>query len=393
MTAGRWGAGVLVLCLMMASGCSRLPFGSDDTTLPDWAVEPGDVTVTVSDPGATSSSAPGNDSSASSDQPTSAGTDSAGMIFPLSDTELIRWSDLIGLSLQDLSFARNDFYARAGYSFEKESYRDHYASLSWYKVNPDFSADSFSDIQKANILLIQIAEARAGNGLLYLSSGTKLDFDQDGALEGLEYGPDSDGKFAIRLEDGSDERVWHVDIGDSSGKVYIGDVNSSDGILDLFTDGTDESGQSVILSAGLTSQGFLMRGSIPGACDTASVNGEGVVITHGRMLVLMNRDIEERYVLNASGALTADPAIYYSLEDYPATTIVDLPLRSTQDNDAAPDITVPAGTAVRFVQTDNAAWVEVRADDVDGWLFLVDGVTVADLGLTADKVFAGLPKA
>lgn len=313
-----------------------------------------------------------------------------GRIFPDGDTDLIRWIDLYPLSLTDLAFARNDFFAKEGYLFEKPEYLEHYQALPWYVPDPDFSYDKFNEVQLANILLIQAAEARAGNGLLYLPSGSDLDFDQDGTLEELTYQAPDSYTMQITIHDSDGDRSWDIDCLAANGKVYIGDISYEDGILDFFTDETGDSDDYKTYVAGITNQGFLMRGKIPGTCSNVIVCGESVVTTLGRKDMLMTWFTNVRYLLGESGELIYETEHQYSFEDFPCTAIVDIPLRSSPDLSLGIDFTIPSGTQVFLVTTDDVEWVKVRTADMAGWIHVTNKATITDLDLQSVKVFDGL---
>jgi|GEM_PF-2630440 len=313
-----------------------------------------------------------------------------GMIFPNSDEELILWKDLVPLSLEQLAFARNDFFAREGYVFQKQKYIDHYDSLVWYEPDDTFTYDRFSEIQQVNIHLIQIAEARAGNGLLYIPSGTTLDFDQDGDLEELTYEAPNEFSMNIVLHDTDDDRHWDIDCTAPFNKMYIGDILYDDGILDLFADEMGASDDYSSYVAGVTSEGFVERGMVSGSCDDVTLSGNGIISTSGRMHVMMTWYVHAKYVLETDGSLIYEAEPEYSIDDFPCTAIVDVPMRSVKDTSMAPDLSIPAGTTAYLVSTDNIEWVKIRWGDQEGWLHLTKFSTITDLDTYASMAFEGL---
>ncbi len=70
-------------------------------------------------------------------------------------------SDLAGMSIRDLCYARNEIYARRGYIFQSEELRQYFGSKPWYQ--PTVPADSFSEsvfneFESANITLLKSHE-------------------------------------------------------------------------------------------------------------------------------------------------------------------------------------------------------------------------------------------
>ncbi len=312
-----------------------------------------------------------------------------GMMFPDSDERLIMWEELVPLGPEALALARNDFFAREGYVFQKQMYIDHYSPLAWYEPDESFSYDQFNEIQRANILLIQVAEARSGNGLLYIPSGTTLDFDQDGVLEELTYDAPDDNTMNIVLHDTDDDYNWNIDYDSPHNEVFLGDISYEDGILDLFTDFDGASSDFESYIAGVTENGFLERGVVAGICDDIRMTGDGSLTASTSMWVMMSWFAPVKHTLGADGKLVKVPEPEYFFGEFPCTTIIDVPMRSAPDASMASDLTIPAGSAVTLISSDNIEWVKIRWGDQEGWLHL-DGFKVTDLDKYSYTVFEGL---
>ena len=83
------------------------------------------------------------------------------------DTQYITESDLYGMSKEQASLARNEIYARYGYSFKNADIRSYFMQQSWYYENPSVNADTFgisnlSDCERANLETIQQYERDMG---------------------------------------------------------------------------------------------------------------------------------------------------------------------------------------------------------------------------------------
>ena len=59
-----------------------------------------------------------------------------------------------------LSLIRNEIFARHGYVFKKEEYRNYFNSMPWYTPNPSFSGsvNDLNSIEKYNVELIKSLE-------------------------------------------------------------------------------------------------------------------------------------------------------------------------------------------------------------------------------------------
>ncbi len=91
--------------------------------------------------------------------------DSNGYIIEKSSTVELTDSDLEGLSAKELTYARNEIYARHGRKFESSELNDYFSSKSWYTANDSYDDDSLSDVEKANAE--EIADYQEDNQLEY----------------------------------------------------------------------------------------------------------------------------------------------------------------------------------------------------------------------------------
>lgn len=82
-------------------------------------------------------------------------------ILPYSSERLLIEDDIRNLSMEQLTLARNEIYARHGRIFQDETIRAHFESQSWYHgtIAPeDFSANLLSEIEQKNIEFIRTYE-------------------------------------------------------------------------------------------------------------------------------------------------------------------------------------------------------------------------------------------
>ena len=88
--------------------------------------------------------------------------DNGGYILPNSSTQYLTDSDVVGLDAASLRIARNEIYARHGRRFKSEDLQSYFDGKSWYNgtIAPDDFSDSvLSDLEKANIKLIEAHES------------------------------------------------------------------------------------------------------------------------------------------------------------------------------------------------------------------------------------------
>lgn len=85
-------------------------------------------------------------------------------LYP-SDTQYITYGDLDGLDRGTVALMRNELYARHGYIFNKDEYKNYFGSKSWYV--PMYSDQNtvvsmFSDIERANLNTLMSYEEDKG---------------------------------------------------------------------------------------------------------------------------------------------------------------------------------------------------------------------------------------
>lgn len=86
-------------------------------------------------------------------------------ILPDSDKEYLTSSDVAGLSVREINYAKNEIYARHGRKFDSKELREYFESKSWYygTVSPsDFSTKVFNKYENANIQFLDKKEKELG---------------------------------------------------------------------------------------------------------------------------------------------------------------------------------------------------------------------------------------
>lgn len=93
-------------------------------------------------------------------------------ILPASNTKLLTSSDIAGLSLKELNYAKNEIYARHGRKFDSNELRTYFESKSWYEgkysaadFDANYSARILSETERKNAEFLKNAEyAMSGGG-------------------------------------------------------------------------------------------------------------------------------------------------------------------------------------------------------------------------------------
>lgn len=76
--------------------------------------------------------------------------DSNGYILPDSASRKLKKSDLAGMTAQQLSYAKNEIYARHGRVFKSSELQDYFNEKDWYEKNDDFKDEDLSKKEAEN---------------------------------------------------------------------------------------------------------------------------------------------------------------------------------------------------------------------------------------------------
>lgn len=82
-----------------------------------------------------------------------------------SDSRKLTEDDLEGLDSKDLTYARNEIYARHGKVFNAKELNEYFGEKDWYKADKDFDDNEISDIERKNAEFIK--KYQNDNNLMY----------------------------------------------------------------------------------------------------------------------------------------------------------------------------------------------------------------------------------
>jgi len=144
-------------------------------------------------------------------------------ILPDSSTRYLTESDIASLSKDQLALARNEIFARHGYVFTNQYYKDYFSSKSWYSPNPSFSGnvEDLNSYEQKNIALIQKAEVSKADQLVYITSidknSMKISYDLTSGIVETEDGyVVKNESTLIRTKSLSSDATYYILIGGSS---------------------------------------------------------------------------------------------------------------------------------------------------------------------------------
>lgn len=89
--------------------------------------------------------------------------------FPNSLDELLSESQLYGMSARELTLARNEIFARYGYTFKRQDLQEYFNTKSWYHADPNVNPDTISSIVGKTAMknMVMIREYQKRTGLTY----------------------------------------------------------------------------------------------------------------------------------------------------------------------------------------------------------------------------------
>lgn len=101
-------------------------------------------------------------------------------VFWDSDVKYLTDNDLKNLSLDELAYARNEIYARYGYAFKEEKFKNYFESKNWYKPDENFIPDDSNlneyEIANKNLILKYEDNLKTNNGE-EMSDISKINYD------------------------------------------------------------------------------------------------------------------------------------------------------------------------------------------------------------------------
>ncbi|MFW6015940.1 MAG: YARHG domain-containing protein [bacterium] len=92
-------------------------------------------------------------------------------IFDFSSDRKITMEDLNNMDSNLIPYARNEIFARHGYMFQTEKYREYFSDRSWYHPNPNFDANILNEVERYNVDFIKRYEDGEMTGSIYELDG------------------------------------------------------------------------------------------------------------------------------------------------------------------------------------------------------------------------------
>lgn len=309
--------------------------------------------------------------------------------YLLSDSNIrkIDYYEVSHWSKECLALARNEIYARHGYNFEKENYKQVFAIKEWY--TPLYTLDQIvlSEVEKYNITFLEWMEKvqkntstsqesyRGFSDVYCFNAGEsfKMDLNNDGIKEEIvmelqvqeeDYRSTCqvkvNGEVQVELERNWDDYIWVVDIDETDGfkELVLYDQGPSFDPEDYYYYYNGKE---------LVSMGIVV-GHINDAYDKVRNYIENGIL-HGaiRSDILGTTWYNWDYKLNSE----------HMLEEIPCGAFkVNIPIIATEDINiyslkslSSKSMPYKAGTYFTAIGTDLNEWIEVKLEDGSkGWI-------------------------
>jgi hypothetical protein len=297
--------------------------------------------------------------------------DSSEYILPESDKKKVTTEQLDKLEKIELDFARNEIYARHGYVFKSEKYKNYFLGKSWYKADKDFSESNFSPIEKENLDIINSYVDSLKKLMTEVSNNyIDYDLDNDGNKENITLVfMDNSTKFELTINN----TVLSQEGTNFKSTMFIYNIDESDMYTEIAV--VDEIEKEVYETKFYRYDGenIIPMGNVSGDEKTIKVTGEGRVITKEKSKILTNLDFIVFYSLKDS-QLKKDilkTEIFYEIK-VDLLLKEDLTLLNSKDENAETFV-MNKESRIDVLKSDELEWIYVHnCEGEGGWIKLTE---------------------
>lgn len=298
-------------------------------------------------------------------------------------------------TLETLAIARNEIFARKGYKFESEKYKNYFNSKKWYKPQTDNHSIKLNNIEEYNVSLIKYYEHLYSKEHNYLNNTQPnsfkkenmvlIDLDGNGIKDSINFNTDHQ-TFQLTVNgvtiDGQGDcvidsfAVVDIDKRDKIQEIVISELGPSDdpNSTFFFYNGTEIKQIGEVYS-------LFYRG--------ITFDSLGKINVHSRGAFLQTWFFNISYHLDENHILTKYPDQIYRT-DYSLFLKQSLKIYFDQDENSDFTIIEPT-TIINIIGTDNKKWCLVETENgIKGWFFVDNYYFINGTGVEAFKIFYGL---
>lgn len=298
-------------------------------------------------------------------------------------------------TLETLAIARNEIFARKGYKFGSEKYKNYFNSKKWYKPKTDNNSIILNNVEEYNVSLIKYYEFRFEKKY-YIPKNTHpntykkgnvvlIDLDGNGIKDSITFNTDHQ-TFQLTVNDiainGQGDcvidsfAIVDIDTRDKVKEIVISELGPSDdpNSTFFFYNGTEIKQIGKVYS-------LFYRG--------IAFDGLGIINVRSRGTFLQTWFFDIPYHLNKNHILIKIPDQIYKTDH---SLFLKQSLKIYFDRDENSDFTIiEPTTIITIIGTDNKKWCFVETENgIKGWFFVDNYYFINGTGVEAFKIFYGL---
>lgn len=309
--------------------------------------------------------------------------------YLLSDSDMtkIAYYDVSSWDKELLALARNEIYARHGYSFQKEDYKQIFGMKAWYEWLYSLNQITLSEVEKYNVAYLDwmekvqedeetLEEVHRGFSDAYCfnaGKSFKIDLNNDGIKEEIvmEYEAKEEDYLSvctvkvngeIQIES---EGIW-------ADQLWVVDIDETDDYKELVIYDYGPSSDPVDSYYYYNGEELVFMGAVTGHIND-EWNSVRNYIEEGILHAVIRNDILGTRWYNWDYQLNSD----HILKEVPSDFIeVNIPIMATEDinvytsnNLSSKKVNHKAGTAFKAIGTDINEWIQVELEDGQkGWV-------------------------
>lgn len=308
-------------------------------------------------------------------------------IFPDSNVKALTDDDLERLPVNILDIARNEVYARHGYTFVNKEYSDYFKSKSWYSEDTNYSDEILGGVEKQNAAFIKQYTDKIKKYFCKIEGKTAAeDLNGDGSRDQIK----------LECEPGSDTFTLYINDSILNGKgcnldgvMYLCDIDPADSYKEIAITESGPSADEATYFYYYDGRKINFMGKIQGSQYNIKITGSGMLTTGSRGHILQTWFYKDQYRLSANHELDNIPQELYNMN----TMVIvkkEMPLQKSPV-DTSTAVRLEPGEVVLIAACDNKEWCLVETSSGEKGWFAVDGYNnIRGTSFDADEYFIGL---
>lgn len=322
-------------------------------------------------------------------------------ILPESSIRKITEEEIMRLYDSTLDLARNEIYARKGYIFDNEKYRNYFEAKAWYKPTEGINEDSLSDIEKYNVNFIKFYEKIRKESSNYTENNKKQDYAAYKVNEKVLLDLNGDGKndeivYKILNERGYTLSINGISVEDGkftnlADFFAVVDIDKSDKYKEILISDYGPSNDDVSTYYYFDGNKLIKMGETGGVIEynEIKIDGSGNFSALTRGQILQTWYFDKHYKLTSDHKVIEIPTVIYKT-DFDVFVKRQIKLY-TEKSDTSKYFYLHEGQVVKIVGNDNKEWCLIETSTGrKGWFALEKFSKIRNEGLDASEFFAGL---